>query len=166
MKHPLLDSLNQINTFVFDVDGVLTDGSVHITEEGKLLRTMNIKDGYAIHHAVKQGYTFIVISGGKSEGVRKRLEGLGVQYVFLGVENKTECLEAALKQASHTAEECLYLGDDIPDIEVMHKCRIAACPKDAVWQIKKHADLVCATKGGKGCVREVIEMVMTSQGKW
>ncbi len=166
MQHPILSKLTSINTFILDVDGVLTNGSVHITETGNLLRSMNIKDGFALQYAIKQGFNIIVITGGKSEGVKLRLEKLGITDVHLGVSDKLACLQEILTAKNVSLDECIYMGDDLPDLEVMKMCGIKSCPSDAVWQIKEIADIVCKAKGGDACVRELIEMVLSTQSKW
>ncbi|POY37829.1 3-deoxy-D-manno-octulosonate 8-phosphate phosphatase [Solitalea longa] len=161
-----LPKLKNITTLIFDVDGVLTDGSVLVTDDGHHLRTFNIKDGYALQLAVKKGYNVVVISGGKSEGVRKRLEGLGIKDIFLGTGKKIEVFEKLLKDNGIDAEQVLYMGDDIPDFIVMQKVGIAACPNDAVAEIQQISNYISPIPGGKGCARDVIEKVMKVQGNW
>ena len=158
--------LNNIKAFVFDVDGVLTDGSLILMHDGEQIRTMNIKDGYALKLAIQKGYKVAVISGGKSESVRTRLQGLGIVDVYLGKENKTEALEEFMLIHSLKSGQILYMGDDMPDYEVMQKVGVATCPADAVHEIKAISIYVSAIKGGKGCVRDVIEQVMKLHGKW
>lgn len=158
--------LNRVKVFIFDIDGVLTDGSVILMPDGEQLRSMNIKDGYALQHAVKEGYKIGVISGGKSESVRKRLNGLGVYDVYLGIHHKIEAFDEFLLTYDIKADEVLYMGDDIPDYEVMKRVGVATCPNDAVEEIKGVSIYVSDKNGGKGCVRDVIEQVMRVQGKW
>lgn len=158
--------LNAINTFVLDVDGVLTDGTVQVTTNGEMLRTMNIKDGYAIKTAVDHGYHICIISGGSNEGVRKRLEGLGVQHIHLGVKDKIECLNAFFAAHNIASHQALYMGDDIPDYQVMQLVGLPACPQDAAPEIKAVSKYISHKDGGKGAVRDVIEQVMKVQGKW
>ena len=158
--------LEHITTFIFDVDGVLTDGTVTITTKGEMLRRMNIKDGYAIKTAIDKGYNVCIISGGSNEGVRLRLKGLGVTDIYLGAHNKIEQYEEYLHIYDIKAENVLYMGDDIPDYPVMKLVGLACCPQDAAPEIKEISDYISHKNGGKGAVRDVIEQVMKVQGKW
>ncbi|MCO4294166.1 HAD-IIIA family hydrolase [Solitalea sp. MAHUQ-68] len=161
-----LPKLKDITTFIFDVDGVLTDGSVLVTEDGHHLRSFNIKDGYALQLAIKKGYNVVIISGATSEGVRKRLEGLGIKDIFLGTGKKIEVFDKLLLDKGISTEQVLYVGDDIPDYVVMQQVAIAACPNDAASEIQQISNYISPLNGGKGCVRDVIEKVMKVQGKW
>ncbi|WP_242135403.1 KdsC family phosphatase [Aestuariivivens marinum] len=158
--------LEHITTFIFDVDGVLTDGSVIITTNGDMLRTMNIKDGYAIKTAVNKGYNICIISGGTNEGVRLRLKGLGVKDIYLGAHNKIEQLNDYFNKNSIKRENVLYMGDDVPDYQAMKMIGLPCCPQDAVPEIKAICKYISHKKGGKGAARDVIEQVMKVQGKW
>lgn len=158
--------LNHITTFVLDVDGVLTDGSILVSNDGDLLRSMNIKDGYAMKKAVKAGYTVCIISGGKNEGVRKRLQGLGITDIHLGVEDKVENLDEFFDVYSIDPKNVAYMGDDIPDIYPMKMVGLPTCPQDAVSEVKAISKYVSHKNGGKGCVRDLIEQVMKVQEKW
>lgn len=158
--------LNKINTFVFDYDGVLTDGTIILLSEGEPLRTAHVKDGYAIQLAIKNGYKLAIISGGKSKSMYNRFSALNLKDVFLGVTNKIEVLDKYLKDNDLEAENVLYMGDDIPDYEAMCKCGVSACPADAAEEIKSISKYISHLKGGEGCVRDVIEQVMKIQGKW
>lgn len=158
--------LNQIRCFVFDVDGVLTNGTLLVAADGEFLRMMNIKDGFAIQHAVKNGFYVAVISGGHSSGVPVRLKRLGVEHVYMGVEDKKEKLNELLSEWKIDAAHVLYMGDDIPDLEVMKCCGLIACPYDAVPEVREISHYVSPIKGGEGCVRDVIEQVMKLNGKW
>ncbi len=158
--------LNQITTFIFDVDGVLTDGTVHITSTGDMLRTMNIKDGYALKIAVDKGYNVCIISGGSNEGVRLRLKGLGITDIYLGAHNKIEQLDDYFNKKGVKSENALYMGDDIPDYPVMKGIGLPCCPQDAVPEIKAISKYISHKNGGKGAVRDVIEQVLKVQGKW
>ncbi len=166
MEKSYKEYLKHITTFIFDVDGVLTDGTVFINTEGELLRTMSIKDGYALKTAVQQGYNVCIISGGKNEGVRKRLKGLGLTDIYLGAHHKVEQLDEYLDIYNIKSENVLYMGDDIPDMPVMQMVGLPTCPQDAVAEIKEISKYVSFKKGGKGCVRDVIEQVLKVQGKW
>ncbi len=158
--------LEHISTFIFDVDGVLTDGSVTITTNGDMLRTMNTKDGYAMKTALNQGFNICIISGGTNEGVRVRLNHLGVKDVFLGSDNKIEQLNQYFSESGIKSENALYMGDDIPDFPVMEMVGLPCCPQDAVPEIKGISKYISHKKGGKGAVRDVIEQVLKVQGKW
>ncbi|MGO3262742.1 KdsC family phosphatase [Mesonia sp.] len=166
MERNYKEILNDITTFVFDVDGVLTDGTVHVSSEGELLRSMNIKDGYALKKAVKSGYTVCIISGGKNEAVRKRLNGLGITDIYLGVEDKVECLEKLFDSHGIKAENVAYMGDDIPDLYPMRLIGLPTCPQDAVPEVKAISKYISHKNGGKGCGRDLIEQVLKVQGKW
>ena len=158
--------LSNITTLIFDVDGVLTDGTILVTSNGDMYRKMHTKDGYVLQHAIDCGFHICIISGGNNEGVRKRLNGLGIKDVFLGVHHKMETLETYLQKKGVKMESVLYMGDDIPDLQVMQKVGLACCPQDAVQEIKKISHYVSHKKGGKGCVRDVIEQVLKVQNKW
>lgn len=158
--------MNHITTFIFDIDGVLTDGSVHITPTGEMLRIMNIRDGFAMKAAVESGYNVCVISGGKNEGVRIRLRNLGITDIHLGTSDKVETFKEYIELYGINAEEVLYMGDDIPDFHVMKLVGLPTCPQDASPEIKAISKYISHKKGGKGAVREVIEQVMKVQDKW
>ena len=155
-----------IKTFVFDVDGVLTDGSLILAESGEMLRSMNIKDGFAMQWAVKKGYNVWVISGARSEAVRARLQRLGVHEVHIGIESKAELLHEIIARTGSVLEQCLYMGDDIPDYEPMQLCGLPCCPADAVPEIKKVSKYISPISGGHGCVRDVIEKVLWLREDW
>ncbi len=158
--------LEHITSFVFDVDGVLTDGTIMITSDGQMLRNMNIKDGYAIKQAVDKGYNVCIISGGSNEGVRQRLKGLGVTDIYLGAHHKTEQLDEYFDVYDIKPENVLYMGDDIPDLPPMKLIGLPCCPQDAVPEIKNISKYISHKNGGKGCVRDVIEQVLKVQEKW
>ena len=166
MEKSYKEYLNQITTFVFDVDGVLTDGSLQVSTKGELLRTMNTKDGYAIKMALKAGFTVCIISGGKNEGVRERLRGLGITDIYLGVDDKVEQMDEFFDIYDIKPEQVLYMGDDIPDYYPMKLVGLPCCPQDAVPELKEISFYVSHKNGGEGCVRDVIEQVMKVQGKW
>jgi len=166
MEKSYKEYLEHITTFIFDVDGVLTDGNVMITTSGEMLRKMNIKDGYALKTAVDKGFNVCVISGGTNEGVRQRLRGLGVTDIYLGVHNKVEQFDEYLDVYNIKAENVLYMGDDIPDLQLMKLVGLPCCPQDAVQEIKAVSKYVSHKNGGKGAVRDVIEQVLKVQGKW
>jgi 3-deoxy-D-manno-octulosonate 8-phosphate phosphatase (KDO 8-P phosphatase) len=158
--------LEHITTFIFDVDGVLTDGSVTILTDGDMLRKMSVKDGYAMKTAIDKGFNICIISGGSNEGVRLRLKGLGITDVYLGAHNKIDQLNDYLTKNNIKKENVLYMGDDIPDYPVMSIVGLPCCPQDAVPEIKNICKYISHKKGGKGAVRDVIEQVLKVQGKW
>jgi len=161
-----LEKFRSVRTFIFDVDGVFTNGNIIVLENGHLLRTMNIRDGYAVKIAIRHGYKIIIISGGKSSGVVQRLRNLGVTNIHIGVENKLEVYEELLEILELKQDEILYMGDDIPDYEVMRKVGLPVCPSDAVPEIKKIVQYISPLKGGEGCVRDVIEKVLKLNAQW
>jgi len=158
--------LPSINTFIFDYDGVLTDGSVITTNDGEAHRISSVKDGYALQLARKKGYRVAVISGARSDSMMHRMKALQIQDVFLGVERKQDVFREYLKRNNLKPEQVLYMGDDIPDYEVMLEAGVATCPADAAEEIKSVAKYISHFPGGKGCVRDVIEQVLKVQGKW
>jgi 3-deoxy-D-manno-octulosonate 8-phosphate phosphatase (KDO 8-P phosphatase) len=166
METSYKEVMTTINTFIFDVDGVLTDGTVMVTSAGELIRTMHTKDGYALKVAVDAGYKVCIISGGTNEGVKMRLQGLGVTDVFLGVSDKIEVFDRFVKANDLSTDSILFMGDDLPDYPLMSRVGLPCCPKDAVMEIQDISLYVSQKKGGKGCVRDVIEQVMKVQGKW
>ncbi|MEC7172909.1 MAG: KdsC family phosphatase [Flavobacteriaceae bacterium] len=158
--------LNNVKTFVFDVDGVMTNGKILITTNGEMYREMDTRDGFALKHAINKGFKIGIISGGTNEGVRKRLELLGVSKVYLGIKKKEIAFEDFVQTFDIDPKEVLYMGDDVADIGVMEKVGVATCPQDAVSDVKKIVDYVSPKKGGDGCVREILEQVMRVQNKW
>ena len=158
--------LNDIKGFVFDVDGVLTDGVLHISEHGDLLRRMNVKDGFALKHAINKGYKICIISGGTNPAVKSRLNGLGVTDVFLGADDKMGFLERFVNENNLELEDLAYMGDDIPDIEVMKSVKLACCPQDAVPEVKAISAYISHKSGGQCCVRDIIEQVLKTQNNW
>jgi 3-deoxy-D-manno-octulosonate 8-phosphate phosphatase (KDO 8-P phosphatase) len=166
MEKSYKELLNNITTFIFDVDGVLTDSSVHITQTGEMLRIMNIRDGFAMKAAIESGYNVCIISGGTNEGVRIRLRNLGITDIHLASPDKVETFKEYTELYTINPEHVLYMGDDIPDYHVMQLVGLPACPQDASAEIKAISKYISHKKGGKGAVREVIEQVMKVQGKW
>ena len=158
--------LKNISTFIFDYDGVLTEGIVMLTEQGEPLRTANVRDGYAMQLAVKKGYRIAVISGGKSPSMYNRLSSLGIKDVFLGVEHKIDVFEKYLDENTISRDEVVYMGDDIPDYHVMQRAAVAACPADAAEEIRSISKYISHYEGGKGCVRDIIEQVLKLQQNW
>ncbi len=148
------------------MDGVLTDGTMLIMPNGEYIRTMDIKDGYGMHLATSKGYNVFVITGSSSEPCVLRLKHLGVQEYHQRVADKTKCLQELLSKYNLTKETVLYMGDDMPDINVMQNVAISCCPADSAIDVLKIANYISTKNGGKGCVRDVIEKVMKLQGKW
>ncbi|AYA38898.1 3-deoxy-D-manno-octulosonate 8-phosphate phosphatase [Hymenobacter oligotrophus] len=151
-----------VEAFVFDVDGVLTDGTLLALSTGEQVRSFHIRDGFAIRHALRQGYRVVIISGRQEEGVRKRLESLDVTEIYLGVDDKLKVFGACGLEPGRVA----YMGDDVPDLEVMRRCHIAACPADAAADVIEISQYIAKLPGGHGAARELIENVMKAQGKW
>ncbi len=158
--------MNDITTFIFDVDGVLTDGTVHVSQNGEMLRVMHIRDGFAMKAALESGYNLCIISGGSNEGVRIRLKNLGITDIHLGSPNKVETFKEYIELYNIKPEEVLYMGDDIPDYHVMQLVGLPTCPQDSAPEIKGISNYISHINGGKGAVRDVIEQVMKVQGKW
>ena len=161
-----LTLFKNIQLFVFDVDGVLTDGSIILLDNGEQARQMNIKDGYALQLAIKQGYQILIISGGNSDAVKTRLQKLGIQHIFLGISDKKELLLNFINEKNFKKEQILYMGDDVPDLLPMKQAGLACAPADAVAEIKSMAHYISPVVGGKGCVRDVIEKVLKLNGHW
>jgi 3-deoxy-D-manno-octulosonate 8-phosphate phosphatase (KDO 8-P phosphatase) len=162
----MFEKLKNIKAFILDVDGVLTNGEITVAENGDQMRHFNVKDGYAISHAVKSGYYIAVISGGHSRGVITRLNTLGVKDVFLGISHKLEVFERVLVDMKLNPEEILYMGDDIPDLDIMQRVGLPTCPADACEEVKAVAAYISPIVGGRGCVRDVIEKVLKIQDQW
>lgn len=160
------EKLNKIDTFIFDFDGVLTDGTVYLLPPKEFIRTMHVRDSFAIQYAVKKGYRIAIITGGNSEMVRERMAYLGVQDVFLRASDKLKVYNAYTSEHGVNDEKVLYIGDDLPDYPVLKKVGVAVCPADAVEEVKAIVDYVSPRKGGQACVREIIEQVLKLQGKW
>ena len=158
--------LKKVKLFVFDVDGVLTDGSIMLFDNGEQARQMNIKDGYALQLAIKHGYEIFIISGGNSNAVKIRLQKLGIKYISLGVVNKKELLLNFIAQHNFNREEVLYMGDDVPDVQPMQEAGVACAPADAVPEVRSIAHYISPALGGKGCVRDVIEKVLKLNAHW
>jgi len=158
--------LSNIKAFVFDVDGVFTDGSVYLLPGGNMCRVMNVLDGYAVVKALKNNYLIGVITGGNDEMVKHRIHYLGIQDYYPKSHNKMEDFENFKKKYNLKNEEILTMGDDLPDSQILKISGISACPENAVPEIKEISDYISPVSGGKGAVRDVIEQVMKVQGKW
>lgn len=165
MKPSYKALLKDVTTIILDVDGVLTDGTVHLVGDD-MVRSMSTRDGYAMQLAVKKGLRICIITGGRSENVRDRLMKLGVSDVFLGIHNKLEVYDKYLADHNLSAENVMYMGDDIPDYFVLERSGVATCPHDAAEEIKAVCDYVSNKNGGRGAVRDVIEQTLKVQGLW
>lgn len=158
--------LHEITTFIFDVDGVLTNGMLTIMPDGELVRHMNVKDGFAMKIAMNKGFRICIISGGTNQAVKGRLSALGIKDVFLGAHDKMIQYQEIIEKYNLNPENIVYMGDDIPDIPVMKKIGMPCCPNDAVPEVQKVAKYISNIKGGEGCVRDIIEQVLKVQDKW
>ncbi len=158
--------LNKIKALVFDVDGVLSRQTINLDSSGEPARTVNTKDGYALQHAVKQGMKLAIITGARTESVKIRYSKLGIEDIFLAAQVKIDIFKKWAEKNDLKLEEILYMGDDIPDFEIMQITGCPCCPSDAVAEIKEISKYISNHAGGEGCVRDVIETVMRVQGKW
>ncbi len=158
--------LDKVKAIIFDVDGVLSRQTITLSSSGEPLRTVNIKDGYAIQLAQKSGLRIAILTGGKSEATRIRYAGLGVEDLYLGCAVKIKAYDEFLEKYSLTDAEVIYVGDDIPDYEVMRRCGCPCCPADACPDIKAISNYVSSRNGGDGVGRDVVEQVLRAQGKW
>jgi 3-deoxy-D-manno-octulosonate 8-phosphate phosphatase (KDO 8-P phosphatase) len=158
--------LKKIKAMAFDVDGVLSCETIPLSPAGEPLRCVNIKDGYAMHLALKLGYRIAIITGGNTEAVRIRFANLGVEDIYMASAVKIHDYHAFRDKYGLRDEEILYMGDDIPDIEVMRECGLPCCPKDAAPEVRQVARYISHAEGGRGCGRDVIEQVLKAQGRW
>jgi 3-deoxy-D-manno-octulosonate 8-phosphate phosphatase (KDO 8-P phosphatase) len=165
-KNIMLQNVENITCLVFDVDGVLTDGSLLVMPGGLMARRMNIKDGYALQLAVKKGYEVIIISGGSSPEVEERLYKLGLRDIHMRVTNKWELLQRLLAAKKISVEQVMFMGDDVPDLDCMRKVGLSAAPADAAIDITTVAQYISPYKGGEGAARDIIEKIMRAQGTW
>ncbi len=157
--------LNKVSTFIFDVDGVISDEKVYFLGE-EPIKSFNLKDGYALQLAAKKGYNICIISGSRSEALKQRLERIGIQHLFFSQHDKLQCYKDFIAEHDLKDEEIVYMGDDLPDWEVMKRVGVPVCPKDASPEIKEISIYISGRKGGHACVRDIIEQVMRCQGKW
>jgi 3-deoxy-D-manno-octulosonate 8-phosphate phosphatase (KDO 8-P phosphatase) len=162
----VLEKFKSIRTFVFDVDGVMTDGSVQVFDSGEQVRRMSTRDGYSLQLAIKKGYRVVVISGGSSEGVRLRLQYLGIKDIFLNIHDKVDVLRQYAREHELDEQDMLYMGDDIPDHAPMNFVGLACAPSDAAPEIRHIAAYISSFPGGQGCVRDVVEKVLKLNGHW
>ena len=160
------EELNKVKAFLFDVDGVFSSEKLYLTPDGDMMRTMSTKDGFAIQHAVKKGFIVGIITGGWSEAVKKRFNGLGVTDVYLKSTDKHDDYLDFMYKHELKPEDILYMGDDLPDYNVMKAVGLATCPVDAAEEIKSISDYISDKKGGEGCVRDIVEQVMRATRNW
>ncbi len=158
--------LKQIDTFIFDIDGVITDGKVYTLPDNQLARTIYTKDGLALKYAAAKGYRIAVISGGNAEGIRDRLQYLNIKDVFLKSDDKLPVLLQYMKENNLSPEQIAYMGDDIFDIPVLDYVGLSAAPANAAREVLERVDFVTPQNGGEGCVRELIEQVLRVRGDW
>ncbi|MDP3462698.1 MAG: HAD hydrolase-like protein [Bacteroidales bacterium] len=158
--------LGSVNTFIFDYDGVMTNGTIVLNNDGEPLRTANVKDGYALQLLMKLGYNIAIISGGYSPSMKSRFDALLIKDVFLGVSDKVEVLKKYMEDKNIRPQQIVYMGDDIPDYMAMQMTGVPVCPSDAAEEIKKISVYISHLGGGEGCVRDIIEQVLKVQGKW
>lgn len=168
MEASIEEKLKRIKAFVFDVDGVLTDGGVLADTGGQLYRTFDAKDGFAIRMASMNGFHLGVITGGRSQSIRCRFKGNGIEAedIYLGSRDKIKDLDDFCARHGIDKTEVMYFGDDVPDISCLLAAGLGVCPADAVDEVKGFADIVADRPGGKACVRDVLEKTMRAQGKW
>lgn len=160
------EKLKNIKAFVFDYDGVLTNGNVYLTDSGMQLRQGNVRDGYALQLARKKGFHIAVITGSHDRGIERRCNFLNIEQVFLGVSDKKKVFEDYLETYQLKPAEILFMGDDLPDYPIMKMAGIPCCPADACEEIKQVSEYISPIEGGKGCVRDVIEQVLKIKGMW
>lgn len=158
--------LSKIKAIVFDIDGVLSAETITLSDEGEPLRTVNIKDGYAIQLAIKLGLRIAIMTGANTQAVRRRYEGLGVEDIYQGCAVKIKTYNEFLAKYALTDDEVMYMGDDIPDLEIMRRVGCPVCPQDACMEVKTASCYVSQLRGGYGCGRDVIEQTLRAQGKW
>lgn len=158
--------LNKIKAIIFDVDGVLSAETITLSANGEPLRTVNIKDGYAIQLAQKMGVRIAILTGGNTNSVRLRYERLGVEDIYMQCAVKINTYNEFLAKYGLYDEEVIFVGDDIPDYQVMQRCGCPCCPVDACAEIKQISRYISSYKGGYGCGRDVVEQVLRTQGKW
>jgi 3-deoxy-D-manno-octulosonate 8-phosphate phosphatase (KDO 8-P phosphatase) len=155
-----------IDTLIFDVDGVFTDNGLLVTENGDFLRVMSARDGLGVRLAREAGFRLAIITGGDSLAVRNRLLKLGIQDIFLKIDKKIDTFRQYVKENQLDPKKILYMGDDLLDIEVMRAVHLPCCPRDAAPEVREISEYISPADGGRGCVRDVIEKVMQTQGKW
>lgn len=162
----ILDRFKQIDTFMFDVDGVMTDGGVVVLANEDMARIMNTKDGYALSLAIKRGYKIFIVSGSAPSGVERRMNNLGVKHVFFKIHDKQAFVEKLIEEHKLVRDKILFMGDDMPDLPVFDVVGLGCCPADAIEELTSAADYISPKVGGAGCVRDVIEKVLKANNDW
>ena len=160
------EMLGKVKAFVFDIDGVLSNSVVNVDDDGNLVRTANVKDGYVLKYALKKGFVVGIISGACNESARRRYELLGIEYIVIRSKRKIIDMEAFLEKYGLEYKDVLYMGDDIPDLEIMYRVGLPCCPNDASSEVKDNSIYISKFNGGSGCVRDIVEQVLRTQGKW
>lgn len=160
------DKLKNVRAFIFDVDGVFTNGLIYVDGNGLQMRTSNVKDGYAVHYATKMGYPVAIITGGKCRSIISRFNDLGVKDIYIESSDKMHDFEDFLSKYDLKPKDIMYMGDDLPDYRVMKRCGAKVCPADAAHEILEIADYISEKEGGRGCVRDVIEQTLRAQDMW
>jgi 3-deoxy-D-manno-octulosonate 8-phosphate phosphatase (KDO 8-P phosphatase) len=162
----LFDKFKAVKAFVFDVDGVFTNNEMLVTESGELLRSVSVRDGQAVKWAIQAGFQVAIITGGRSEGLKKRFTDLGIQEYYSGISDKWPAFQSFMQRTGINALQCCYMGDDLPDLPVMRKVMLSCAPTDAVPEVLQTADYISPIAGGRGCVRDIIEKALKIQQKW
>jgi 3-deoxy-D-manno-octulosonate 8-phosphate phosphatase (KDO 8-P phosphatase) len=162
----VFDKMKAVRGFIFDIDGVFTNNEILVTEAGELLRTMNVRDGQAIRWAIEAGYPIGIITGGRSEGVKKRFTYLGISEYYSGISDKAAAFQSFQERTNLLPSEICYMGDDLPDLPVLRKVVLSCCPFDAVPEVLEVCDYISPLRGGMGCVRDIVEKIMKLQEKW
>lgn len=162
----LLELFPPIRTFIFDVDGVLTDGGLLLTEDGHVMRRLHARDTMAMQMAINKGYKVLIFTSGTSESIRNRLQNMGIRDVHTGIVSKQLLLNQLVATNEFAFDTALYMGDDLPDIRAMQTCGLPCCPADAVAEVKQIAKYISPLAGGHGCVRDVVEKVLKLNGDW
>ena len=160
------EKLKEIRVFIFDCDGVFTDGTLLMYPDGYLLRRFNAKDGYAVQIALKKGWRIAIITGGKDKAIKTRFSNLGITDVFLNAQDKLIAFNQYVEKHNLNHKEILYMGDDLPDIPLLEKAGLPCCPNDAVMEVKNCSKYISNIKGGEGCVRDIIEQTLKIQNQW
>lgn len=160
------EDIAKAEAFFFDVDGVFTDGTITPTTDNDFLRSYYAKDGYAFTYAVRQGYKIFIITGGRGELIQKRFAYLGAVEIYINVGDKLTVMDEIIARHGLNPQNCIFMGDDIPDVECMQRVGIPVCPADAAAEVVEASRYVSEFPGGRGCVRDIIEQVLRAQGKW
>lgn len=158
--------LKKIRAIAFDVDGVLSPSTIPLSSEGEPLRMVNVKDGYALQHAIKRGYKLAIITGASTMAIHEQYQNLGIHDIYMGASKKLPILKAWMQKYGLLPEEVVYMGDDIPDLPVLRSVGLSCCPYDAVWEVKQTVNWISKYTGGYGCVRDLLEQIMKVNNDW